>query len=105
MEPLIDPTAGKTRSAIHGALFRFAGATPEANLYDGFENHYPDGDMILLKVNYRSTREIVERCKMLISHNYGKSAPYDIKYLKDAQSRDGAPDGEPITFEMFDSPM
>lgn len=81
-------------------LYRFTGATPEANLYDGFEQRYPDGQMIILEVNYRSTQEIINRCSRLISHNYGVGRPYDAKYLKTVQARPGAPQGEPVTFTM-----
>jgi len=82
-------------------LYRFAGATPEANLFEGFEERYPDGKLVKLRVNYRSTREIIERCTTLISHNYGESAPYDIKYFKEVEARPDASEGEPVTFQMY----
>lgn len=86
-------------------LYRFAGATPEANLYDGFERLYPDGLLIKLEVNYRSTLSIIQACSKLIAHNYGElGGPYDAKYWKEVQPRPDAPEGEPVTFKMFDKP-
>lgn len=86
-------------------LFRFTGATPEANLYDGFESHYPDNLTVKLTVNYRSTRTIIDTCQALIQYNYSEAGgPYDQKYMKSVEARPNAPEGEPITFEMYDTP-
>lgn len=90
-------------------LYRFTGATPEANLYEGFEQRYPQGNMVLLAVNYRSTEEIITRCTRLIQHNYRLAedtiAPYDGKYFKHTSPRPGAPAGKPMTFAMYDDPL
>lgn len=86
-------------------LYRFTGATPEANLLDGFESRYPDGITIKLTRNYRSTKTIVNAQLNLISHNYsGKKGPYDEKYLKELRARDDAPKGEPLLYTEHDSP-
>lgn len=82
-------------------LYRFAGATPEANLYNGFEERYPNGKTVKLAVNYRSTQTIIETYTDLIVNNYGSNAPYDPKYLKHIEPMPGAPEGEPVTFEMY----
>jgi DNA helicase-2/ATP-dependent DNA helicase PcrA len=84
-------------------LYRFAGATPEANLYDGFDSRYPDGHTVKLKINYRSTREIV-RCQLrLIEWNYEESGgPYEQRFLKELSPREGAPEGEPVSFEEYE---
>lgn len=84
-------------------LFRFAGATPEQNLYNGFEAAYPDGLLVKMKVNYRSTKAIIDACNRLISNNYGENAPYDKKYKKDILPREGATEGNPITFQLYDT--
>lgn len=106
-------------------LFRFAGATPEANLYDGFEARYvdepesvvekakraalelilkePKASTVKLTVNYRSTKAIVAACNRLIAHNYADAGgPYDEKYRKKLVARPGAPEGDTVTFEMHD---
>jgi DNA helicase-2/ATP-dependent DNA helicase PcrA len=86
-------------------LYRFAGATPEANLFDGFEQRYPDGTLIKLSINYRSTITIINTCQRLIAQNYADAGgPYDQKYLKDMVARPGAPEGQPVTFQMYDTP-
>lgn len=49
------------------SIYRFQGAKPEIML--GFEKNYPGAKRILLDVNYRSGREIVEASLRLIAHN------------------------------------
>lgn len=49
------------------SIYRFRGAKPEIML--GFEQAYPQAKRILLDVNYRSGKEIVETSLRLISHN------------------------------------
>lgn len=49
------------------SIYRFRGAKPEIML--GFEQSYPDAERILLDVNYRSGKEIVEAALRLIDHN------------------------------------
>lgn len=82
-------------------LYRFAGATPEANLMDGYEEKYPDGELTKLTVNYRSSHSIIDSSQQLIAHNYQPSGPYERKYMKDTTPREDAPDGDPITFTAY----
>lgn len=83
-------------------LFRFAGATPETNLFAGFETRYPDGLTYKLTINYRSTREIVKTIKELIAFNYtDKHGPYEQRYIKDLRARDDAPEGDPVSFQFY----
>ncbi len=49
------------------SIYRFRGAKPEIML--GFEQAYPQAKRILLDVNYRSGKEIVEASLRLIAHN------------------------------------
>lgn len=49
------------------SIYRFRGAKPEIML--GFEQVYPKAERILLNVNYRSGKEIVEASLRLIGHN------------------------------------
>lgn len=49
------------------SIYRFRGAKPEIML--GFERDYPKAKRVLLDVNYRSTREIVEASLRLIENN------------------------------------
>ena len=49
------------------SVYRFRGARPEIML--GFTRDYPQARTVLLGVNYRSTREIVEAASALIGHN------------------------------------
>ena len=49
------------------SIYRFRGARPELML--GFEKAYPQTKRVLLDINYRSPKEIVEVSLRLISHN------------------------------------
>lgn len=49
------------------SIYRFRGAKPEIML--GFERDYPGAEKVLLNVNYRSTKTIVETAGRLIAHN------------------------------------
>ncbi|MBD3251777.1 AAA family ATPase, partial [Candidatus Uhrbacteria bacterium] len=110
-------------------LYRFLGATPEKNLYDGFEALYPSGNTVKLGINYRSTGAIIETYSRLIHHNYnmdcpeclgtGKTeegqcpycldgtfnGPYAARYLKQVEPCPGAPEGVEFDFEMHNSPV
>ena len=109
-------------------LYRFTGATPEANLYEGFEQRYPTGQLMLLEVNYRSTAEIIQRYSRMIQRNYhftcpvcqgnqtdtlcpncaGRGhfdGPYAEKYFKHIHGRPDVPEGEPISFVMYDDAL
>jgi DNA helicase-2/ATP-dependent DNA helicase PcrA len=82
-------------------LFRFSGAAPEHNLYQGFEQFFPTSRTYLLNVNYRSHARIVECARRLIRHNYeayGGSSPD--RFRKALVARPGAPAGPPVTFQL-----
>ncbi len=49
------------------SVYRFRGAKPEIML--GFTKDYPEARTVLLGMNYRSSREIVDTACMLIRHN------------------------------------
>lgn len=49
------------------SIYRFRGARPEIML--GFTKDYPEAEVILLNVNYRSSREIVEGSLRMIANN------------------------------------
>ncbi len=49
------------------SIYRFRGAKPELML--GFEKSYPEAKKILLDVNYRCPKDVVETSLRLISHN------------------------------------
>lgn len=86
-------------------LYRFAGATPEINLYEGFEKRFPDGMLIKLLVNYRSTPALVQTCNELIMQNYEDAGgPYDQKYFKDVQALPSQVKNRRPLFMMCDTP-
>ena len=85
-------------------LYRFCGATPEANLM-GIEKIFPDILTTKLTVNYRSTKSIINATQLLINHNYADhGGPYEERFRKDLQPRPDAEDGEPVTFAMYPTP-
>ena len=82
-------------------LYRFTGATPEANLMDGYEEKYPDGKLTKLAINYRSDCSIIYTSQKLIRNNYQPDGPYEERYMKDTAPRCGAREGDPITFTAY----
>ena len=86
-------------------LFRFAGGAPEHNLYEGFEQRFPGGQMLKLTTNYRSTAAIVAAQLRLIRHNYHEQGGrYADQYLKELHPRPEAPAGAPVTFCLYATP-
>lgn len=74
------------------SIYRFRGAKPEIML--GFEKDYPDAKRVLLNINYRSTKNIIEAASRLIScnkerfdkeilSNKGEGKPVIVKVWKD----------------------
>lgn len=85
-------------------LYAFTGATPDINLYRGWDEAYPDSTRLTLPVNYRSTVEIVERSARMIRHNYDdQGGSYPAELRKETMAREGAAQGKPISFAMYDS--
>lgn len=75
------------------SIYRFRGAKPEIML--GFERDYPGTKRVLLGINYRSTREIVETSLRLIGHN-------KVRFQKKLEPFRGS--GRPVDFRLFDNP-
>lgn len=76
------------------SIYRFRGAKPEIML--GFEKAYPQAKRILLDVNYRSGKEIVETSLRLISHN---EARFEKSIHAHRQSTQG------VSYQMYESPI
>ena len=76
------------------SVYRFRGARPEIML--GFTRDYPQARTVLLGVNYRSTREIVEAASALIGHNTKR-------YEKKLTAARGA--GKPVVTCMSTDPQ
>lgn len=74
------------------SIYRFRGAKPEIML--GFEQTYSDVKRILLDVNYRSRKEIVEASLCLISHN-------EARFSKNIQAHHNRTEG--IHFQIFEN--
>ncbi|WP_432626645.1 ATP-dependent helicase [Brotaphodocola sp.] len=70
------------------SIYRFRGAKPEIML--GFEKDYPQSRQVLLGINYRSTKEIVDASERLIAHN-------KTRYPKEIRANRGA--GHPVVTE------
>lgn len=86
-------------------LYRFTGATPEANLMDGFEQRFPVNLTIKLETNYRSTGMVIGNGQQLIAHNYSNlEGPYAQEYMKDTRPRDNADKGIEFTFTAYPDP-
>lgn len=76
------------------SIYRFRGAKPEIML--GFEKDYPDAKQVLLNINFRSTKEIVEASGRLISHN-------KTRFQKDIETKKGH--GKPVVTRMWQDPQ
>lgn len=75
------------------SIYRFRGAKPEIML--GFEKDFPGTKRVLLGINYRSTKEIVETSLRLIEHN-------TVRFEKKLEPFRGS--GRPVDFRVFDNP-
>lgn len=76
------------------SIYRFRGAKPEIML--GFEKDYPNAKRILLDVNYRSTREIVEAAGCLIGYNKAR-------FSKEIVTKKGQ--GKPVVTKQWPNPQ
>lgn len=76
------------------SIYRFRGAKPEIML--GFEKDYPKAKRVLLNVNFRSTKEIVETAGKLIVHN-------KTRFSKKIVAKKGH--GRPVTTRVWQNPQ
>lgn len=76
------------------SIYRFRGAKPEIML--GFEKDYKNAKKVLLNINYRCTREIVETAGKLIAHN-------EMRFLKNIIPKKGS--GKPVVTRMWNDPQ
>lgn len=76
------------------SIYRFRGAKPEIML--GFEKDYPDAKRVLLNINFRSTKEIVEAAGKLIAHN-------KTRFSKRIETKKGH--GKPVVTRMWQDPQ
>lgn len=76
------------------SIYRFRGARPEIML--GFEKDYPDAGKVLLNINFRSTREIVETAGKLIAHN-------EMRFPKKIVTKKGH--GKPVITRTWQDPQ
>lgn len=74
------------------SIYGFRGARPEIMLH--FPKDFPDAETVTLRVNYRSTPEIVETAKRLIIHNKER-------FPKDSRAQSAH--GFPVRREGFES--
>lgn len=75
------------------SIYGFRGARPD--IMKNFPTDFPGTAIVTLQTNYRSTPEIVETAKKLISHNR-------IRYEKDSRAEKGH--GSPVRLEPCESP-
>lgn len=75
------------------SIYRFRGAKPELML--GFEKSYPQAKKVLLDINYRSPKEIVESSLCLISHNAQRFEKKIKSYTENIQLCTEAEDNPP----------
>ena len=76
------------------SIYRFRGAKPEIML--GFEKDYPQAKRVLLNVNFRSTKNIVETAGRLIVHNKAR-------FPKEISAKKGK--GKPVITRMWQDPQ
>lgn len=76
------------------SIYRFRGAKPEIML--GFEKDYKEAKKVLLNINFRSTREIVEAAGKLIAHN-------EMRFSKKIITKKGH--GKPIVTRVWQDPQ
>ena len=76
------------------SIYRFRGAKPEIML--GFEKDYENAKKVLLNINFRSTREIVETAGRLIAHN-------ELRFPKKIITKKGT--GKPVVTRVWQDPQ
>jgi DNA helicase-2/ATP-dependent DNA helicase PcrA len=76
------------------SIYRFRGAKPEIML--GFEKDYQGAKKVLLNINFRSTKEIVEAAGKLIAHN-------EMRFPKRIITKKGH--GKPIVTRVWQDPQ
>ena len=74
------------------SIYRFRGAKPEIML--GFQKDYPQAEKIILGINYRCSKEIVDSAERLIGHNKKR-------YEKHMQAARG--EKVPLVYRQFDN--
>lgn len=74
------------------AIYGFRGSRPEIMLH--FEDDYPNAEQVLLNVNYRSKKDIVEVSKRLICNN-------KTRFKKEVKTANNATDG--VSIYSFES--
>lgn len=74
------------------SIYRFRGAKPEIML--GFQKDYPQAKKIVLGINYRCSKEIVDSAERLIQHNKKR-------YEKSMQAARG--EKVPVVYRQFDN--
>lgn len=76
------------------SIYRFRGAKPEIML--GFEKDYKSAKKVLLNINFRSTRDIVETAGKLIAHN-------EMRFQKKIVTDKGS--GKPVVTRLWKDPQ
>lgn len=76
------------------SIYRFRGAKPEIML--GFESDYQGARRVLLNINFRSTRDIVESAGKLIIHN-------KTRFPKEIVTKKGR--GKPVVTRVWQDPQ
>lgn len=79
-------------------IFRFAGAAPEDNLWEGFELRFPNHLTYKLETNYRSTSSIVDFTNRSILANYNETTE---QYRKTLVPRPDAEEGKLVDYEVY----
>ncbi len=88
---------------VHNSLFRWNGADPDHNIF-GFKEFFPDGLVLPLEVNYRSTQAIVDVANMAIQGNYVLADRERLKFKKAVRPRPDAPEGKPVVVQECADP-
>lgn len=81
-------------------LFRWNGADPDHNIF-GFKEMFPEGLVLPLEINYRSTRTIVATANRAIARNYEGASEARLTYKKTLKPRPGAPEGLPVSVQGY----
>ena len=76
------------------SIYRFRGAKPEIML--GFEKDYPNAERVLLNINFRSTKDIVDTAGRLIAHN-------KTRFPKEIITKQGR--GKPVVTRVWKDPQ
>lgn len=85
---------------VDQTIYAFAGAKPEDNMWQGFEQRFPSHQTFKLEINYRSTHNIITVTNDAIAANYNDET---MQYRKFIMPAEGAGIGDAPSYNVYNT--